>query len=238
MKILAMECSATAASAAVIEEGKILASAFVNVKLTHSETLLPMIEAILAAAHIGIEEIGGLAVAAGPGSFTGIRIGISAAKGIAAPRDLPCVGVSTLYAMAHNAIGQTGIVCTVMDARCGQVYGALFEAQNGRITRLCEDEAVLCEVLAEKLKKVSQNGKKCVIIIGDGAAVFAPFVKDLPGAAPAPEKDRFQNAVSVALAAEPLFAEGKTVPAEQLLPVYLRLPQAERELRRKKGETI
>ena len=244
MKLLAIECSAAPASAALWEDGKIRAASFVNVKLTHSQTLMPMVESVLSSSLTKPDKIGGVAVTAGPGSFTGIRIGISAAKGIAMPGGLPCIGVSTLFAIAHNFIGTDCLVCAVMDARCEQVYQGLFDISSGKITRLSEDEAISCKNLAEKLKKVSQNAKKRVIIAGDGAEVFFPFAAEIPLAEIAHEKDRFQNAVSTALAAAPLFAAGQAVTADELLPFYLRLPQAERERNARlakeseKGETV
>ncbi len=237
MKLLALECSAAPASAALLEDGKVLASSFVHVKQTHSKTLLPMVEAVLSSASVGIDEIDGLAVSTGPGSFTGIRIGISAVKGLAAPRSLPCAGVSTLLSMSYNVLNENAFICAVMDARCGQVYNALFEIVNGMITRVCEDRAVSCKNLAENVKKVSQNGNKRVIIIGDGWRVFFPYVKNLPGISLAPERLLYQNAVSVGLAAIADFECGNTVPPEGLLPVYLRLPQAERERNKKEGKT-
>lgn len=234
MKILSLECSATPASAAITENGKIIASAFVNVKLTHSQTLMPMVENLLSAAALDIDDIDGLAISNGPGSFTGIRIGISAVKGLAAPRNLPCAGVSTLFSMAYNFIDTDCTLCAVMDARCNQVYNALFDIEDGKITRICPDRALMCEELAKDLKKVSQRTNKCVIIVGDGSEVFYPCVSDMANVILSPERSRFQNAVSVALAAEKMFSENNTVTADRLLPVYLRLPQAERELKKKK----
>ena len=234
MKILSLECSATPASAAITENGKAIASAFVNVKLTHSQTLMPMVENLLSSAALDFDNIDGLAISNGPGSFTGIRIGISAVKGLAAPRNLPCVGVSTLLSMAYNFIAVDCIVCAVMDARCNQVYNALFNIENGKITRICDDRALMCEELAKDLKKLSQRENKCVIIVGDGSEVFYPYLGDTANVIVSSERNRFQNAVSVALAAEEMFSENKTVTAERLLPVYLRLPQAERELKKKK----
>ena len=234
MKILALECSATAASAALCENGKIISSSFVNIKLTHSQTLLPMVQNTLSAAKCDINEVEGVAVSSGPGSFTGVRIGISAAKGIAAPGGLPCVGVSTLLSMAYNLVGTDCTACAVMDARCGQLYNAIFDITDGRITRICDDRAVTCEELEKEIKKMSQNTDKRVIIVGDGTNVFLPFVCDLPGVLPACEALRYQNAVSVALAADEMFKNGETVTPDGLLPVYLRLPQAQRELKLKK----
>lgn len=233
MKILALECSAGPASAAIITDGCVTASSFVNVKLTHSQTLLPMAEALLTASKTELCEIDGLAVTNGPGSFTGIRIGISAVKGLAAPRGLPCAGVSTLLSMAYNYRDTDCTVCAVMDARRNQVYNALFDITGGKITRLCEDKALLCDDLAENLKKVSQNAGKRVIIVGDGSEVFYPYVKNFPFVSLSTQERRFQNAVSAALAAEEIFVAGAALPPGKLLPVYLRLPQAERELRKK-----
>ena len=238
MKILSIDCSAGPASVAVSEDGKILASSFVNVKLTHSQTLMPMIENTLSAALLNFGDIEGIAVNHGPGSFTGIRIGIAAAKGLAAPRGLPCVGVSTLLSMAYNYSDTDCIVCAVMDARCNQVYNALFEVKNGRITRLSDDRAILCEELAEELKKVSQSTEKCVIIVGDGTEVFYPFARDIANVGKSGVNNRYQNASSVGLAARELFENGNTVSPDKLLPIYLRLPQAERELKKKKEGNI
>lgn len=238
MKILALECSAGPVSAAVCEDGKILALSFANVKLTHSQTLMPMVENTLSAALCKIDDINGIAISSGPGSFTGIRIGISAAKGLAAPLNLPCVGVSTLLSMAYNYRDTDCTVCAVMDARCNQVYNALFDITGGKITRLCEDRAILSEELAENLKKLSQTGGKRVIIVGDGTEVFYPFVKGFDGIYKSGEKNRYQNASSVALAAETLFKDGHAVSPDRLLPVYLRLPQAERKLKKKKEGNV
>ena len=236
MKILAVECSASPASAAILDDKKIIGSAYVNVKLTHSQTLLTMVENILSFSKTDLKDIEGFAISYGPGSFTGIRIGISAVKGLAASRNLPCVGVSTLFAMAQNHSDADCIVCAVMDARCNQVYNAIFEIKDGKILRLCEDRALMCDELSEKIKKVSQNSEKRVIIIGDGSEIFYPFVCDLPNVQLAAPQNRFQNAVGVGLSAVESFNSGNTVTPDKLLPFYLRPPQAERELKKKKGE--
>lgn len=236
MKILALECSAVPCSAALIENGKIIAYSFVNVKLTHSQTLMPMVEGLLKSAMTDIGDIEALAVSAGPGSFTGIRIGISAVKGLAAPKNLPCAGVSTLRAMAENYRDTDCIVCAVMDARCNQVYNAIFEISNGNISRICEDRALMCEELAKEIKNISQNSKKDVIIVGDGTDVFYKYVNDIEKIKPSDTLHRYQNAVGVGFAASVSFDKGETLPPEKLLPIYLRLPQAERELKQKKEQ--
>lgn len=233
MKILALECSAGPASAAIIENGNVLASTFVNVKLTHSQTLMPMVENLLKNSVIKFDDIEGIAIANGPGSFTGIRIGIAAAKGLSAAKNISLVGVSTLLSMAYNFTTLDCIVCAVMDARCNQFYNALFEISGGSVTRLCDDRAILCEDLEKEIKIMFQSTNKCVIIVGDGAKIFYPYVEKYENVILASENVRFQNAVAIGLAAEDDFLNGKTVSSKDLLPVYLRLPQAERELKKK-----
>ncbi len=232
MKILAVESSAGPASCAVYEDGKVLASSYINVKLKHSQTLIPMIDAMLKNSGIGIDDIDMLAVAAGPGSFTGVRIGVAAIKGIAFARGIPCIGVSTLAAMAHmaGALHFDGIVCPAMDARCSQVYTAMFECSSNTLTRLTEDSALKIE----ELKNQIINTKKSVLFVGDGALLcYNAICPNCANVYIAPEQFRFQNAVGVAMqaASQP----EKAVSADSLLPIYLRLPQAERELKRKTG---
>ncbi len=226
MKILALECSAGPASVAVSENGKILASDFTNVALTHSQTLMPMLKSLLDKSGLSMKDIDAIAISCGPGSFTGIRIGISALKGLAAPRALPCYGVSTLRAIAENKRDFEGIIAAVMDARCNQVYNALFRAEGGKLTRLCDDRALMTDELLAELDGFSER----VVFVGDGARLFECCISDRLSVA---EGDsRYQSAVGVALAAE----EYEPTAAARLMPFYLRLPQAERELRAKKGE--
>ena len=232
MKILAIECSATPCSAAVIENGKILASDFVNVGLTHSQILMPMAEKVVKEANLSFSDIEGFAVSAGPGSFTGIRIGISAAKGLAAARKLPCVPVSTLGAMAELFRGQAAYICAVMDARSNQFYNALFEVDGDKVTRLCDDRALLGDELKSQLETFSLKDKP-VIVCGDGADLFLKYTQDLKNVICAPEHLKFQSAVGVAMCGEKALLEGNGISPEELLPVYLRLPQAERELKSK-----
>lgn len=233
MKILSVECSATMCSAAVIDNGKIIASSFSNVRLTHSQTLMPLIVSMLNNSMLSLEDIEGFAIAAGPGSFTGVRIGISAIKGLAQAKKTPCVAVSTLRAMAEMYKGRSCIVCPVMDARCNQLYNALFEIDGENIIRLTEDRAVLCSDLAEELKSLSDKSQKEIIILGDGADLFFKFANGIKGVKIALEPNKYQNASCVALAAEEKFLKGETVAPNELLPIYLRLPQAERELKEK-----
>ncbi|MCQ2455245.1 MAG: tRNA (adenosine(37)-N6)-threonylcarbamoyltransferase complex dimerization subunit type 1 TsaB [Clostridia bacterium] len=233
MKILSVECSASPASVAVIENGKIIANSFVNVKLTHSETLMPMIDATLKSAKLSIKDIEGFSVAAGPGSFTGIRIGISVVKGLAAADNLPCLGVSTLEAMAYMFSEENITVCAVMDARCNQFYNALFKIKNGKVSRLCDDRAISFDELKTEIKNISDN----VVICGDGADIFYNNAKeDLCNIKLASENLKYQSAVGVGIMSEKYFSDKNTVLSNELLPVYLRLPQAERELKNKKSK--
>ncbi len=235
MKILSVECSATPCSVAISENGKILSSAFTNVKLTHSQTLMPMVESVLRASLLSIGDIGAFAVSSGPGSFTGVRIGISAVKGMAQAGNLPCISVSTLESMAQNYSDTECFVCAVMDARCNQVYNALFSNKNGICERLCDDRALAIDDLVPQIVELAKQGKK-IYIVGDGAEIFYDFVKDIQNVVLADEQRRFQNAVGVSAVAELMFKNNDYITAKELQPKYLRLPQAERELKRKEEQ--
>ena len=232
MKLLSLETSAVAASCCVTDGGNILSQAAVNAGLTHSRTLMPMVESALAFADLTPADVEAVAVAVGPGSFTGIRIGVATAKGLAFPADLPCVAVSTLEAMAYRLSGLPlcGRVCAVMDARCKQVYTATFLIENGTLTRETPDEAIAIDDLFARLKTADTP----VYLIGDGAAMCYDLGKNvLPQLTLLPAQLRLQDAVGVAAVAAKKLAAGDTVKGEALLPTYLRLPQAERELKAK-----
>ena len=232
MKILALETSAKAVSAAVTEDGRVLASGYQDTGLTHSRTLMPIVEHIMKNAEITMAEISAVAVAVGPGSFTGIRIGVSAAKGLAFAASIPAVGVSTLAAMARNAAFADGLVVCAMDARRNQIYNALFEAKNGALTRLTPDRAIGLDELSEELRGDSRPK----IVVGDGGRLCAEALAAADVACRlAPPHLVMQHAVSVALEAEEAARKGGLVSAQELLPVYLRPPQAERL--RKERET-
>ena len=226
MKILALETSAKSVSAAVVENGAVLASAYQNTGLTHSVTLMPLIDSMLKNAGLTAKDMDLIAAAAGPGSFTGLRIGVSAAKGLAWALELPCCGVSTLEAMAQNLRHMDGLIVCAMDARRSQVYNAVFAAEGGQLTRLTPDRAIALSQLAEEL----QGDPRPKLVVGDGAALCSGFLSEagIP-CRMAPAQLVMQNAVGVALAAEEMAARGETVSARDLVPVYLRLSQAERE---------
>lgn len=225
MKILALETSAKAVSAAVAEDGKILCSGYQDTGLTHSRTLMPIVEHILENTGLTMADIGAVAVAAGPGSFTGIRIGVSAAKGLAFAADKPAIGVSTLAAMARNAAFVDGLIICAMDARRNQIYNALFEAKDGALTRLTPDRAIALVDLAAEL----QGDSRPKTVVGDGARLcFAHLTEAGIPCRLAPPHLVMQNAMSVALEAEALAAAGKVVSPQALEPVYLRPAQADR----------
>ena len=226
MKILALETSAKSVSAAVVENGAVLCSAYQNTGLTHSRTLMPLVDGMLRAADLTCADMGLIAVSHGPGSFTGLRIGVSAAKGLAWTLELPCCGVSTLLAMAQNLRHMDATVICAMDARRNQVYNAVFRAEKGQLRRLCEDRAIGLAQLAEEL----QNDSSHKIVVGDGAQLCCTYLQQQGiECRMAPAALVMQNAVGVALAAEELAPQGQTVSAHELVPVYLRLSQAERE---------
>lgn len=226
MRILALETSAKSVSLAVTENGTLLAQAYQDRGLTHSVTLMPLLDGMLKTAGLTLDDMDIIAVAQGPGSFTGIRIGVSAAKGLAWAKALPCCGVSTLEAMAYGVTDFEGVVVGAMDARRQQVYNALFRTENGRVTRLCADRAVAMELVAEELAAIPEPK----LIVGDGAVLLYDFLQKAGiGCRLSSPLHRQQSAAGVALAAEHLAAQGLTCSAQELQPVYLRLSQAERE---------
>lgn len=226
MKILALETSAKAVSAAVVENGAPLAYVYQNVGLTHSVTMMPMMDSMLQNEGLTVQDMDCIAVAHGPGSFTGLRIGVSAAKGLAWTLDVPCCGVSTLEGMAQNARLFEGLVICAMDARRNQVYNAIFRCENGVLTRLTPDRAIGLAELLEEVKDM--DGAK--LVIGDGAKLCADYLTENGIACRmAPPERVMQNAVGVGLAAEQMLQRGETTSARDLVPVYLRLSQAERE---------
>ena len=231
MKILAVESSAKAASCAVLADGELLASAWQAAGLTHSRTLLPMVEGMLKNSELTMEAMDAVAVAAGPGSFTGLRIGIAAVKGLAWAAEKPCIPVSTLEAMACPLAHLEGSIVCAMDARRQQIYNAAFLADSGALKRLREDRALSLEEAAADLAGLDGP----MTIVGDGAQMcFEFFTARGIDCRLAPVHLRLQSAAGVALAAWRRRTE--TVSAQELTPVYLRLSQAERE-RLARGES-
>ena len=226
MKILAFETSAKAASVALMEKGKLLGESYQNTGLTHSQTLMVMAEDLLKACGLTAKDVEAVAVAAGPGSFTGVRIGVAAAKGFAWGGELPCYGVSTLEAMARNLGAYQGYVVPAMDARRSQVYTAIFRAEKGSLTRIEADMAISLAELGEKIKNYTQP----VFLVGDGANLcYNTLVEEVPGLVLPPEHRMHQRAAGVALAAQAMMDAGDPGSGAELTPNYLRLSQAERE---------
>lgn len=217
--VLGIDSSAIAAGCAITDGDKIVAEEYLNTSHTHSETLLPMIKSVLNKTGIDLTDLDYIAVSGGPGSFTGLRIGISCVKGLCDGAGIPCVSVSTLEAIAYNFVQFDGIVCACMDARCKQVYNALFRSENGVITRICDDRTITVDSLLDELSGL--NGR--IILAGDGAELV--YRSSNGQYMLAPPALRFQRGSGIC------FAAGKypRIQCELLMPSYLRLPQAERE---------
>ena len=230
MKILAIDSSAFPASAAITDHGKILAEFYIHTKFTHSQTLMPMIKAVLDMSQTEITDLDLVAATKGPGSFTGVRIGVASAKGIAMPFNIPCCGISALEAIAYNFTGDPDdkLICASMDARVGQVYNALFRVADGKIQRITPDRVIQLTDLADEMKAYVEK----IYLAGDGAELcFKAFTEH--DCIVVPENLRYQRASAVAFAAAEFMAEGKTCTAAELQPLYLQIPQATRELNRR-----
>jgi len=207
-KLLGLDSSAVAASCAIVENGKVLSRAADHTKTTHSQVLMPLVESVLDSAGLTLNDIDGFAVSHGPGSFTGLRIGVSAVKGMAYASHKPVCGVSTLLALAYSCIGRDCIAAPVMDARRGEVYNALFDIKGDEITRLTEDRAISLDQLKSELEQYS--GRE-VVVFGDCI--------DLPDC----KSERLCLAECVCMVAD------EFVSAKELMPIYIRKPQAQRE---------
>lgn len=218
MKTLAIESAAKTASVALFEDGVLRAELFQDNGLTHSKTVLPMVDALLSGLGMTPQGLDRIAVSNGPGSFTGLRIGVAAAKGLALALGIPCAGVSTLEAAAYNA--QDGFVCVVMDARAGQVYNACFTMKDGVLSRVTEDRALPISELRELL-----FSQEKVTVLGDGAHLCQKEFSDHKGLILPPLSVRVPRAFGVGMAAE----RASAVDPSELKVEYLRVPQAERE---------
>lgn len=227
MKLLTIEASSVSASVCITEDEQLLAQSFQNCGLTHSTTLLPMADHVLKTSQLTLNDIDAVAVTVGPGSFTGIRIGVATAKGIADGHDLPCIPVSSLIGNAWNVTLTDRLVCPVMDARRSQFYNALFEIADGTPVRLTPDRLIPMSELADEL--ISR--KKSILLVGDGAQICYNTLIQISGldAAVAPSGLQYPAAYGAAMEATRLYNAGKAISAAELLPFYLRQPQAVRE---------
>lgn len=232
MIILAIDSTAVSGSVAICRDKELLCEFTLNVGITHSQTLLPMVEASLKMCGLNVSDIDLFACDEGPGSFTGVRIGVATIKGLAFNSNKPCIGVSTLEALAQNLAGFEGIACPVMNARRGQVYNALFEVNNNDVRRICEDRAISVTALENELKKFNAP----IYLAGDGCDVTLDGFKE-PLCKVAPELLRYQNAYSAAVCALKKYTDGFHCDDKELTATYLRMPQAERE-RLEKEKTL
>jgi len=228
LNILGIESSAVSAGAAVVSDKKLISECFLNRGLTHSQTLMPLIDAALKNAGMTINDIDLIAVSAGPGSFTGLRIGVGTAKGLAMPGDKLTAAVSTLKGLAYNLPTVSGIIAPIMDARRGEVYNTLYKWEGDKLLEVAPMRALPVTELANELL---QSG---AVFVGDGVPVHKQTLTELLGdkAQFAPEHLMYQRASSVAMAAEGMAG----IPADDLLPIYIRKPQAERELEEKENK--
>lgn len=225
MVILALDSTAQTGAVALCRDEKLIASFTLNTGNTHSETLLPSVEAVLKLGGMTAKDVDLFACAKGPGSFTGVRIGAATVKGLAFDKDKPSIGVSTLEALAYNLRGFQGIACPVMNARRSQVYNALFRVENGTLERLCPDRAI---ALADLAAELAAYGDTPIYLSGDGydmtrAALAGCNLRETP------EELIYQSGYSVAMCALAAYMAGDRTTDTELVPTYLRLPQAERE---------
>ena len=228
MKILSIDSSSVAASAAVAADGKILSEVFANNGFTHSKTLMNVVKNAIDLSGVPLDEIDLIACVTGPGSFTGVRIGVACAKGLAFTNEIPCIGISTLETFPYNISCIEGTVCGIMDARCRQVYTASFEVKDSCVSRITPDRAISIDSLIEDFG--SYSGR--IYLLGDGASLVKNKAQD-SRIILVNSNNLYQRASSAALAA---FNKDKQdyITPDRLVPSYLRLPQAERELNNKK----
>ncbi len=227
MKILGLDSSGLVASVAVVENDNLLAEYTVNYKKTHSQTLLPMLDEICKMIELGLESIDAIAVAAGPGSFTGLRIGSATAKGLGLALNKPLIGIPTVEGLAYNLYGVSGIICPIMDARRNQVYTGIYAFEKDNMIVLEDQMAINIEELIEKLNVQNMP----VTFLGDGVAVYKKKIEEkmqVPYVF-APAHVNKQRAGAVAALGAKYFEQGKYETASQHQPDYLRVSQAERE---------
>lgn len=225
MKILALDSTATSMSVALTEDTHLLSLQISNTGLTHSETLLPAIEHVLSHTGVSVSHIDLFAFTAGPGSFTGVRIGAATVKGLSLAQNKPCIEVSTLEALAYNLSGFDGLICPVMNARRSQVYNALFSCKDSKIERLTPDRAISISELEEELTAFSD---KKIYLCGDGYGITLDALTKIRPA-DTPELLRYTNALSVAACALQAYGRGEAKSDKDISPTYLRPSQAERE---------
>lgn len=234
MKILGLDSSGLVASVAIVEDAELRGEYTINYKKTHSQTLLPMLDEVAKMIELDLETVDAIAVAGGPGSFTGLRIGSATAKGLGLALQKPLIHVPTVDALAYNLVGHRDMVCPLMDARRNQTYTGLYAFDGNEMQVLCEQCAVGIEEIIEKVNE--QN--RPVVFLGDGVPVFTTFIEEhckVPYTF-APAHMNKQRAGTVAVLGMQMLAEGNFETAAEHRPDYLRLSQAERELKERQGE--
>lgn len=227
MRILALDSSGLVASVAIVEEEQTVAEYTVNYKKTHSQTLLPMLDEIVKMTDMGLQSIDAIAVAGGPGSFTGLRIGSATAKGLGLALNKPLIHIPTLEGMAYNLYGSSAVICPIMDARRKQVYTGIYRFEEGELKVLEDQTAIAVDELIQKLNEMGEE----VVFLGDGVPVYADCLREglsIPFIF-APANMNRQRASSVGLLGIEYFKQGKTETAREHQPDYLRVSQAERE---------
>lgn len=227
MNLLAIDASGIAGSVAYYKEGKLVGEYYICDKLTHSQTIMPMLEEMKKLLDIHLDEIDAVAVTSGPGSFTGLRIGVTAAKALALALEVPIIGVPTLDVIAGGIVYTDYLICPIMDARRQEVYTALYEWQNNELIRLTEHRAIGIEAYLMELK----SQEKKIIFLGDGTGVYNTIIKEHLGekAVFAPSFCNMQHASVLADVAAKYYKEGKIEDPSLFVPMYLRKSQAERE---------
>lgn len=233
MKILGLDSSGLVASVAIVEDTELRGEYTINYKKTHSQTLLPMLDEVAKMIELDLETIDAIAVAGGPGSFTGLRIGSATAKGLGLALNKPLIHVPTVDALAYNLVGHRDMVCPLMDARRNQTYTGLYAFDGNQMQVICEQCAVGIEEIIEKIN--GQN--RPVVFLGDGVPVFTSYIEEnckVPYTF-APAHMNKQRAGAVAVLGMEMFRQGISETAVEHKPDYLRLSQAERELQERQG---
>ncbi len=226
MKLLAIETSALVASCAILDEEKVIAEYTLNFKLTHSQTIMPMIDEIIRRTEFSPKKLDYIACSQGPGSFTGIRIGAATAKGLAMGYGVPIIPVPTIKALAYNIVDTEKLICPIMDARRNQVYTGVFKWEKGKLKEVFPEEATTIDEIIEKLNALNKE----VIFLGDGVSVHKEKLIAYENFSFAPPNNSHQRAASIGALAFEMTKEGKALKGSDFYPVYLRKAQAQREL--------
>ncbi len=223
--VLALDCASKTCSVALYKDGKVRCSVDTDTEKTHSLTLLPSVKAALDLTGSDMSQVDMVAVTAGPGSFTGLKIGVTTAKGLAFPNDLPCAAVSSMTALAYGCLNFEGLVCPSFDARRSMLYNALFFVSNGKVERLCEDRQSAASEVAEELKTLASRYGNRVLLAGDGASVLFPLLSDSELSVSCDGSGVKASAIITAV----ISGDCQIKESATLVPDYLRPSQAERE---------